>query len=240
VETRPVEDEIDLFELFQKLYQERWLILGITAITTLITLLVSFLIPKTYKAEAFFEIPTFQTYQPLQNTSQNIQIINYPELSEAFKSYEKYRKFPFKAKISQIRNSSNIGKIEVEGSSPEEAKKNLSEVINIINKELFSEKLNVIKENLNKRINAIDITIKEFISKGNNLYDPTKIADLLTEKERIQKWLQNPQIISPLDIIVSSEPVRPKPLLYTAIGFITGIFLGIFVALIKEAIKSRT
>jgi LPS O-antigen subunit length determinant protein (WzzB/FepE family) len=232
METRPVEDEIDLFELFQKLYQERWLILGITAITTLITLLVSFLIPKTYKAEVFFEIPTFQT-------SQNIQIINYPELSDAFKSYEKYRKFPFEAKISQIRNSPNIGKIEVEGSSPEEAKKNLSEVINIINKELFSEKLNVIKENLNKRINAIDITIKEFISKR-TIYDPTKIADLLTEKERIQKWLQNPQIISPLDIIVSSEPVRPKPLLYTAIGFITGIFLGIFVALIKEAIKSRT
>lgn len=237
METRPVEDEIDLFELFQKLYQERWLILGITAIITLITLLVSFLIPKTYKAEAFFEIPTFQTSQ---NTPQNIQIINYPELSDAFKSYEKYRKFPFEAKISQIRNYPNIGKIEVEGSSPEEAKKNLSEVINIINKELFSEKLNVIEENLNKRINAIDITIKEFISKGNNLYDPTKIADLLTEKERIQKWLQNPQIISPLDIIVSSEPIRPKPLLYTAIGFITGIFLGIFVALIKEAIKSRT
>jgi len=237
METRPVEDEIDLFELFQKLYQERWLILGITAITTLIILLVSFLIPKTYKAEVFFEIPTFQTSQ---NTSQNIQIINYPELSDAFKSYEKYRKFPFEAKISQIRNSPNIGKIEVEGSSPEEAKKNLSEVINIINKELFSEKLNVIEENLNKRINAIDITIKEFISKGNNLYDPTKIADLLTEKERIQKWLQNPQIISPLDIIVSPEPIRPKPLIYTAIGFITGIFLGIFVALIKEAIKSRT
>ena len=209
METRPVEDEIDLFELFQKLYQERWLILGITAITTLITLLVSFLIPKTYKAEAFFEIPTFQT-------SQNIQIINYPELSDAFKSCEKYRKFPFEAKISQIRNSPNVGKIEVEGSSPEEAKKNLSEVINIINKELFSEKLNVIEENLNKRINAIDITIKEFISKGNNLYDPTKIADLLTEKERIQKWLRNPQIISPLDIIVSSEPIRPKtPTLYS-------------------------
>ena len=83
METRPVEDEIDLFELFQKLYQERWLILGITAITTLITLLVSFLILKTYKAEAFFELPTFQTYQPLQNAS---QIINYPELSDAFKS----------------------------------------------------------------------------------------------------------------------------------------------------------
>jgi len=236
METRPVEDEIDLFELFQKLYQEKWLILGITAITTLIAILVSFLIPKTYKAEVFFEIPNFQTSQ---NPSQNIQIINYFELSDAFKSYEKYRKLSFDAKISQIRNSPNTGKIEAEGSSPEEAKKNLTQVINIINKELFSEKLNVIRDNLNKRINAIDMTIKEFITKR-AIYDPAKIADLLTEKERIQKWLQNPQIIYPLDIIVSSKPVKPKPLLYTAIGFITGIFLGIFVALIKEAIKSRT
>ena len=120
METRPVEDEIDLFELFQKLYQEKWLILGITAITTLIAILVSFLIPKTYKAEVFFEIPNFQTSQ---NPSQNIQIINYFELSDAFKSYEKYRKLSFDAKISQIRNSPNTGKIEAEGSSPEEAKK---------------------------------------------------------------------------------------------------------------------
>jgi LPS O-antigen subunit length determinant protein (WzzB/FepE family) len=47
METRPKNDEIDLFELFQKLYREKWLILVITAITTLIAIAVSFFIPKT-------------------------------------------------------------------------------------------------------------------------------------------------------------------------------------------------
>jgi capsular polysaccharide biosynthesis protein len=66
------------------------------------------------------------------------------------------------------------------------------------------------------------------------------MVDLLTEKEQIQKWLQDPKfIILATDIQASSKPVRPKPLLYTLIGFMTGIFLGIFVALVLEAIKSR-
>jgi uncharacterized protein involved in exopolysaccharide biosynthesis len=52
--------------------------------------------------------------------------------------------------------------------------------------------------------------------------------------------LQNPEFVVLLtEIQTSSKPVRPKPLLYTSVGFITGIFLGIFVALVLEAIKSR-
>jgi LPS O-antigen subunit length determinant protein (WzzB/FepE family) len=45
-------DEIDLFELLQKLYERRWIILGITAFTTALAILVSVLMPKAYKAEA--------------------------------------------------------------------------------------------------------------------------------------------------------------------------------------------
>jgi uncharacterized protein involved in exopolysaccharide biosynthesis len=70
--------------------------------------------------------------------------------------------------------------------------------------------------------------------------DPYKIVDLLTEKGQIQEWLQDPKfVILASDIQASSEPIRPKPLLYTSVGFITGIFLGIFVAFVLEAIKSR-
>jgi capsular polysaccharide biosynthesis protein len=72
------------------------------------------------------------------------------------------------------------------------------------------------------------------------VYDPSKYADLITEKGQILRWLQNPEfIVLSTDIVTSSKPVRPKPLLYTLIGFITGIFLGIFVALVREAIRSR-
>jgi len=124
VEPKHNDEEIDLFELFQKLYREKWLILGITAITTLIAIAVSFFIPKTYMVEVFFEIPTVQNYQNIQ--IQNNQIINHSELSDVLKSYEKYRKLPFNLKISQIRNSPNTGKIEVEGISQDDAQKTLN------------------------------------------------------------------------------------------------------------------
>jgi uncharacterized protein involved in exopolysaccharide biosynthesis len=72
------------------------------------------------------------------------------------------------------------------------------------------------------------------------IFDLSKRVDLLTEKEQIQEWLQEPKfVILASDIQTSSKPIRPKPLLYTSVGFITGIFLGIFVALVLEAIKSR-
>jgi len=221
------DDEIDLFELFQKLYREKWLILGITFITTLIAIAASLLIPKTYRAEVMFDLIT------------PIQIINYPELSDVFKSYEKYRKLPFDTKISQIRNSPNMGKIEVEGISQDDAKRNIELVIKIINKELFSEKFNETKERLSRRVSFINKAIKDLNTRSNIIYDPFRLADLMAEKENIEKWLQNPQVIRPLYIIVSSKPVKPKPALYTAVGFTTGIFLGIFIALLKGAIKSR-
>jgi uncharacterized protein involved in exopolysaccharide biosynthesis len=52
--------------------------------------------------------------------------------------------------------------------------------------------------------------------------------------------LQNPEFVILLtEIQTSSKPVRPKPLLYTSVGFIAGVFLGIFVVLFWEAIKIK-
>jgi len=50
------DDEIDLFELLQKLYERKWIILGITAFTTALAILVSVFMPKAYKAEAMVEV----------------------------------------------------------------------------------------------------------------------------------------------------------------------------------------
>ena len=47
----PHEDEIDLTELFQALSRRWRLILGITAVSTVIAVVVSLLLPVYYKAE---------------------------------------------------------------------------------------------------------------------------------------------------------------------------------------------
>ncbi|MCC6026424.1 MAG: hypothetical protein LM575_05600 [Caldimicrobium sp.] len=220
-------DEIDLFELLQKLYERKWIILGITAFTTALAILVSVLMPKAYKAEAMVEV-------------RNISISEIQDGIKLFYEDETLKDILKKVKVSPVRNSQNIAKIEVKGASPKLAKENLEKVIELINKKLFLQKIEEIKKNFNIRLSSIDQTIHEITSGNKIISDPSKYADLITEKGQILRWLQNPEfVVLSTEIQTSSKPVRPKPLLYTSIGFITGIFLGIFVALVLEAIKSR-
>jgi capsular polysaccharide biosynthesis protein len=96
------------------------------------------------------------------------------------------------------------------------------------------------QEKYERRLNFINQAILNLNAEKYVIFDLSKRADLLTEKEQIQEWLHDPKfVILASGIQASSNPVRPKPLLYTSVGFITEIFLGIFVALVWEAIKSR-
>ena len=222
-------DEIDLFELLQKLYEQKWIIIGITAFTTVLAILVSIFMPKAYKAGAV-----------------EVKNISIPEIREGIKlSYEAYEDKTLKdilkkVKVSPVGNS-NIAKIEVKkGASPQLAKENLEKVIELINKKLFPQKIEEIKKDFNIRLSSIDQTIRDITLGNKTIYDPSKYADLVTEKGQILRWLQNPEFVILLtEIQTSTKPVRPKPLLYTSVGFIIGLFLGIFVALVLEAIKSR-
>ena len=225
-------DEVDLFELLQKLYEQKWIIIGITAFTTALAILVSVLMPKAYKAEAMVEVQTIQ----------GSKIIDISEIQESIKIYkdDTLKDILKKVKVSPVRNSQNMAKIEVEGISPQIAKEDLKKVLEIINKRLFPQRIEELKKKYETRLNVINQTILNLNAEKYVIFDLSKRADLLTEKEQIQKWLQDPKfVILASDIQASSEPIRPKPLLYTSIGFITGLFLGIFVALVLEAIKSR-
>jgi LPS O-antigen subunit length determinant protein (WzzB/FepE family) len=220
-------DEIDLFELSQKLYEQKWIIIGITAFTTALAILVSIFMPKAYKAEAIVEV-------------KNISISEIQDGIKLFYEDETLKDILKKVKVSPVRNSQNIAKIEVEGASPKLAKENLEKVIELINKKLFLPKIEETKKNFNIRLSSIYQTIRDITSGNKTTYDPSKYADLITEKGQILRWLQNPEfVVLSTEIQTSSKPVRPKPLLYTSVGFITGLFLGIFVALVWDAIKSR-
>jgi uncharacterized protein involved in exopolysaccharide biosynthesis len=225
-------DEIDLFELLQKLYEQKWIIIGITAFTTFLAILVSVLMPKAYKAEAMVEVQTIQ----------GSKITDISEIQESIKIYkdDTLKDVLKKVRISPVRNSQNTAKIEVEGVSPQIAKENLEKVLEIINRKLFPPKMEELKKKYEIRINVINQAILNLNAEKYVIFDLSKRADLLTEKEQIQKWLQDPKFVTlASDIQASSEPIKPKPLLYTSVGFITGLFLGIFVALVLEAVKSR-
>jgi LPS O-antigen subunit length determinant protein (WzzB/FepE family) len=186
-QNRASNDEIDLFELFQKLYERRWIILGITAFATVLAILVSVLMPKAYKAEAMVEVQTIQ----------GSKIIDISEIQESIKIYkdDTLKDILKKVKVSPLRNSQNIAKIEVEGASPQLAKENLEKVVELINKKLFSQKIEEIKKNFNIRLSSIDKTIHDITLGNKTICDPSKYADLVTEKGQILRWLQNPEFV---------------------------------------------
>jgi Capsular polysaccharide biosynthesis protein len=224
------EDEIDLFDLLDKVIKQKKLIIGITAISTIFAIVTSLIIPKVYKAEVFFEVSNINNINNINN------VINISEIQEVIKSYPELKNI----KILPVKNSPFMGKIEIESKSPENAKIELETAINIINNEILPKKREEVSQILNIRHNSINKAILEINSKNQIIYDPTKVVDLLTEKEQIEKWLKNPNWILPTsEIQLLPDPIRPKPLIYTAIGFIGGLFLGIFIALLKDAIQNR-
>ena len=177
-------DEIDLFELFHKLYERRWIILGITAFTTVLAILVSVLMPKAYKAEAIVGV-------------KNISI---PEIQDGIEIYirthegDSLKDTLKKVKISPLRNAQGVAKIEVEGGSPKLAKENLEKVIELINRKLFLQKIEEINKNYNIRLSAIDQTIHDITSGSKTIYDPSKYADLVNRKRANLKMVAEPKV----------------------------------------------
>ncbi|GIX41756.1 MAG: hypothetical protein KatS3mg129_1489 [Leptospiraceae bacterium] len=126
------EDEIDLIELFYTLLQEKIVIIGVTILVFLISLVITLITPKTYKAEVLVEIR--------ENPINNKIMISFSEIQEAIDLYKKSHDPLLKIQLTQLRGTEDKIKIEVEDSSPEEAKNTLKKIISLINSELFQEK----------------------------------------------------------------------------------------------------
>ncbi|HCO12005.1 MAG TPA: hypothetical protein DIT19_02105 [Desulfonauticus sp.] len=218
------EEEIDLLELLERLYKQKWLILGITALGCLLALIITLSMPKKYRAEALFEL----------------KFITFPEVSEAFKGYQKNQSPGLEVKFIAVRGTNNIIKIEAEDKSPESAKDSLNKAVNLINQSLFKEKVDKKVKEINTRLEFIQIALEEVNKKSGIIYDPAKAADLLTEKENLEQWLKKPQILYPVtEVSVSNNPVKPKPVLNISVGTVSSLFLGIFIALFKDALRER-
>lgn len=63
------DDEIDLFELAENLWQQKWVIISITAVITLIATAAAFMIPPTYKSEAIIAETSAAALAPINRFS---------------------------------------------------------------------------------------------------------------------------------------------------------------------------
>lgn len=129
--------------------------------------------------------------------------------------------------------------LEIYGKSPQKSLANLKQISNEVLPYLFKEKIETTKIELQKKLQAIDETIKIYRQEKNIILDPSSFSDLLQEKIMIQEWLKNPYILKMVTTPqVSQTPVNPNKRLIIIVAFITGLMLSVFMVLLIDAYRS--
>lgn len=256
------EDEIDLFEIFEKLWKRKKIIFSITILGTLIAALIAFTIPKQYTSESSIVVINIDTSKSLNLDGESLYIlskINFPILP-ILNSKDLVEKVLRKnnvnldseefiknhLKIEQDKKDGSL-KISVSWYDPNIAKKlnedYLEELKNILNKNL-NQFLTQLENNYQKKLELLNLEYKraqaekdelkmelvknqvEKISSGYYLLELFK-----NNKEGFIKVVNSPSY--------PTAPSKPKKGLILAIGFVSSLFLSLFVALVVEAWENR-
>jgi len=235
------EDEIDLFDLLQKILNKWKIIATITLIFTITAAGISFVLPNQYMAQATYEIYTYQnqneiyTYQNQNITSsqnQN-QIQNQIIVPSILKNLGTELK---NVDIEINKDNPKYVVIKAYGETKDIAQERLKNLVNQQIPAKFQDLILDTKLKFEKRIESIDKTLNLYKESKNVILEPSQVSNLINEKEQILMWLNNPYILKQIsDIEVSTKPVKPKRLLIITVAFISGFFFSIFVALFIDA-----
>jgi LPS O-antigen subunit length determinant protein (WzzB/FepE family) len=95
------EDEIDLTEIFKVLWKRKKIIIWGTIILTLISIIISFLIPKTYKSDAFYVLSSSRALdqrsraldQRTRELDRQLSVPEYKKYYSVFTNPEKFIKY---------------------------------------------------------------------------------------------------------------------------------------------------
>jgi uncharacterized protein involved in exopolysaccharide biosynthesis len=141
-------------------------------------------------------------------------------------------KYP-KIKVENPQNT-NLIKMEIESANPELAKNILSEINEIILKEhqeQFDKKKAEIEENIKEIQTELSLLKKQKIYG----YKDEGIVQLQITLLNLKAEMNT---IKPTRVIkspnVSYEPIKPRPALNIVIAAVFGLFIGIFLAFLKE------
>jgi LPS O-antigen subunit length determinant protein (WzzB/FepE family) len=225
------DDEIDLFELMQKILQRWKMIAGITIVVTIIAAIVAYTLPKQYMAQATYEIFTTTTTLLFEPTT----------IKEYIDSAIKFKKeiYNFEVNINLNKDNKRYISFEVFGGSPQEAANNLRQVTDNLLINGFKEKIADAQIILKQKVQSIDETLGLYKKGGYIILEPASISNLMQEKQLILQWLEKPYIVKQVSIIeIPQKPVKPKKILIIAVAFISGLFISIFVALFVDAYNS--
>jgi uncharacterized protein involved in exopolysaccharide biosynthesis len=254
------EDEIDLFELFEKLWKRKKIIFSITLLGTLIATLVAFTIPKQYTSESSIVVVNINTSPSLSLDEGSLYILsqlNFPilpilnskDLAEKVLKNNNLNIEPEKfiknnLKNEKLKNEKNeVFRISISWYNPNTAKK-LNEDYLIELKKVVNQFLTQLENQYQKRLELLNIEYKKAMVEKDELKmelvknQVEKISSIYyllelfkNNKEGFIKVVNSPSY--------PTAPSKPKKGLILAIGFVSSLFLSLFVALVVEAWENR-
>ncbi len=187
------DDEIDLFELWDGLVEQRILIVSLFLLSLGFAFIFIWQSPSIYQATAKLQV---QQVQQVQQTKDEVS--PYSSIEPATKTAE-LLSGTASARISAVKRVSGILIVSSSGSDQVKIKQNILDTIQMIQKrhlQIFTK----LKQN-----GSIEIL-------------PTVIIG---------------------EVQVTSEPIKPKKSLILAVAGVLGLMLGVFIALIRRAVKNR-
>ena len=186
------DDEIDLFELFQTLWQQKWLILSTTLIAPVLAYVFTVLMPYKsdyYQGSATIELATIQVNS--EASSQVVQVIEpLNDLAQLVPNLTS-------VSASAPRGASKVMEISTSGATKDQVNDKLNKAIAII-----EQRHQAMLENL-------------------------KDVQVINRTEQVGK----------ISVVLKSPKDKLKLIL--AVAVVLGAMLGVFIALIRSAIKKR-
>jgi len=256
-EDRYYEDEIDLYEIWLTL-KRRWRAIALSLLLfTLVALLYAFLSPPVYQVKHYFSEPLSPSV-PSQVRSA-VEVINsylrdgdYGKLSALLGLDKEKLEKVISVEVPKIKNSSAVFTLIEEGKSLSVLKEFDSKLVSYLSSlpsisQQVEEKRRTIKaqlEDFSKRIGDMErlaSTLKGQIERGNLKvvgFNPieldTAIAKYKAEIERLRVELSSLSPFKEVSFFSSDKPIKPKRGLIVAVGAISGLFFGVFLALFLE------
>ncbi len=254
-EREPIyEDEIDLYELWLKL-KKRWKVILGTVVLFVLSAVVYLLTTKPVYVSSFvIKIG----WDPVSLLSGNVpkELILLPEelaslinAKASTLNIEGIKSINAKSLLKRRGVVSTV-KVTIEAYDKEAIQKAYEELMHMLNTEKFiNEKIKALKLVLDKRVNRLKDMLREAYKhkstaeKNHTLdYNPVEVNKIISDLEK--ELVYTEYLIKeskPFEVlykpIIPSKPSKPKRSLVLTVAAVSGLFLGIFLALFLEWVE---
>ncbi len=249
------EDEIDLYELWLRL-KKRWRVVLATVVVFLTASVTYLFVTKpVYRASFLIKVPEIITpveaSEYVKSIKRMLKEKRYEEVARLLNVNEDVILSIHELSARELRKSKDVIEVTLEVYDPAVISDLSKAIVNYLNSnQLIAERIELKRRELSEKINIIDKRIKalketkklvdRLIKQGGEVYfNPAEIdktiqsfeSQLVSLKAKLNSLKGFEISVKPT---VPEEPDKPKKGLVIAVALVSGLFLGIFLALFLE------